>query len=96
MPQGLRIWRGDKSLIFDVTTSLCRVLGNVDLTEERGKIYCDDRRIWATAYRASDKPSYPVKLTIVADGIEWQYTKSVYQGTKGDFVYGMRLMYGSY
>lgn len=96
MPQGLRIWRGDGSLIFDATTSLCRVLGSVDLTEERGKIYCNDQRIWASAYRISDNPTYPVKLTIVADGIEWKYIKTVYVGTKGDFAYGMRLFYGSY
>lgn len=48
MPQGLQIWRGDGKLIFDASRSLCRVLGNIDLTEAKGKVYCDDKRKWAS------------------------------------------------
>lgn len=96
MPQGLQIWRGDGKLIFDASRSLCRVLGNIDLTEAKGKVYCDDKRKLASVYRISNEQTYPVKLTIVADGIEWEYREDMYIGHKKDYKYGMRLMYGSY
>lgn len=96
MPQGLQVfdWEGKKTL--DITSSLVRIIGKVDLMEKRGKVPCDEKRKWMYAYHISDGASYPVKISAVADAIEWEYVTDLYGYQSGSYTYGMRLVYGSY
>ena len=50
MAQGLEIYDEGGSPTISVTTSLCRVLGKVDLTDSQGTIVCEDSRRAFTAY----------------------------------------------
>lgn len=96
MPQGIEIYKGGSPTI-SVTTSLCRVLGKVDLTDSQGAIVCEDSRLWACVYRISDGGSYPVKITIDDNTINWIYlTDAIYGVGTNDYANGMRLIYGSY
>lgn len=96
MPQGLQVfdWEGKKTL--DITSSLARIIGKVDLTGKSGKVPCDEKRKWMYTYHISDGASYPVKISVVADGIEWEYVTDLYGYQSGSYTYGMRLVYGSY
>ena len=96
MPQGLQVfdWEGKKTL--DVTSSLARVIGEIDLAEKSGKVLCDEKRKWVYTYQISDGGSYPVKINIIDDGIEWEYVTTLYGYNSSKYTYGMRLVYGSY
>jgi hypothetical protein len=97
MAQGLEIYDEGGSPTISVTTSLCRVLGKVDLTDSQGTIVCEDSRLWACVYRISDGDSYPVKITIDGNKINWIYLKdAIYGGGTSAYAKGMRLIYGSY
>ena len=96
MPQGIEIYKGGSPTIR-VTTSLCRVLGKVDLTDSQGAIVCEDSRVWAYVYRISSCGSYPVKIIIDGNTISWIYLEgAIYGGESSKYAKGMRLVYGSY
>lgn len=96
MPQGIEIYKGGIPTI-SVTTSLCRVLGKIDLTDSQGAIVCEDSRLWAYVYRISSGGSYPVKITINGNTINWIYLENaIYGAGTNKYAKGMRLVYGSY
>ena len=96
MPQGIEIYKGGSPTIR-VTTSLCRVLGKIDLTDSQGAIVCEDSRVWAYVYRISSGGSYPVKIIIDGNTISWIYLEgAIYGGESSKYAKGMRLVYGSY
>lgn len=96
MPQGIEIYKGGSPTI-SVTTSLCRVLGKVDLTDSQGAIVCEDSRLWTYVYRISSGGSYPVKITINGNTINWIYLEDAIYGVgTNEYAKGMRLVYGSY
>lgn len=97
MPQGIEIYNKGGSPTISVTTSLCRVLGKVDLTDSQGAIVCEDSRLLAYVYRISSGGSYPVKIIIDGNTISWIYLEgAIYGGGSSKYAKGMRLVYGSY
>lgn len=97
MPQGIEIYNKGGSPTISVTTSLCRVLGKIDLTDSQGAIVCEDSRLWAYVYRISSGGSYPVKITINGNTINWIYLEdAIYGSESSKYAKGMRLVYGSY
>ena len=96
MPQGLQIFDEEGKKKIDITSSLARVIGRVDLKDKSGKILCNERRKWVYTYQTSDGESYPVKISVAADSIDWEYVTDLYGYQSGSYTYGMRLVYGSY
>lgn len=96
MPQGLQVFDSKGETTLDVTSSLARIIGKIDLTEKSGKVQCNEKRKWVYTYQISDSKSYPVKLSVVTDGIAWEYITDLYGYHGSSYAYGMRLVYGSY
>ncbi|WP_304261691.1 hypothetical protein [Phascolarctobacterium succinatutens] len=97
MQQGVRFYDNRGRTTIELTTSLCRTLGAVDMITETGSVRCDCQRPWVCVYKNKTGGSYPVKIVIKDGEIVWQYLKDAIYGTGvGNYNFGMRLVYGSY